>query len=77
MHYTIASISDMAGKCTIDLDKSGNQYNISIRTEYGASFKMKYDTRQQAHAVFMRLTEAIITGCYSYEQRCQIMKGVL
>ena len=74
MHYTIASLRDMQLQMGIELSKSGNKYQVSIHDNESGSFVHKdYKNHTDACAVFENLTKAVITGCYSYEQRKAMM----
>lgn len=74
MNYTIASIEDVRGTITVEFEKSGNKYLVGIyETETKEFTHKKYDEMETAYSVFEKLSKAIITGCYSYEDR----KGML
>lgn len=70
MSYTIAVIEDVQGTIKVDFGKSSNQYIVSIwETELRESTCKCYKTQEEAYSIFEKLSKAIITGCFSYEQR--------
>lgn len=75
MYYTIASLSDVHNNQEFDFNKNGNRYTIGIRGEDGTYKTKTFDNMRIAHEVFQKLTYAVLTGCYSFEQRVQILNG--
>lgn len=76
MNYTIASLEDIQLGQTIDFDKDGNCYIIIIRNNETKETRTKrFENIGIAYEVFQRLTMAVLNGCYSFEQRAQILNG--
>lgn len=76
MHYTIALLEDLAQETSFQFNAAGNKYLIyMIKESENATISVKYDTHAEAFKVFMKLTEAVLTGCYSFDQRISIMSG--
>ena len=70
MIYTIATMSDTHGDMSIDFDKSGNMYLICLRnTETNELTYKEFADHADAVELFNKLSMAILTGCYSYEDR--------
>ena len=74
MSYTIASLEDIQAEVTYDFVTSGNKYIITIYNKLSKeSQHKKYDTLDDAIKVFQKLTEVILTGCYSDEDRIKML----
>jgi hypothetical protein len=70
MNYTIASMSDTRGDMSIDFDRNGNMYMICLRnTETNELTYKEFTNHADAVELFSKLSMAILTGCYSYEDR--------
>ncbi|MGI6225696.1 MAG: hypothetical protein ACOYJ1_05500 [Peptococcales bacterium] len=76
MYYTVAHLDDVQGDISIHFDKVGNQFMVGIYNNDNKEHTCnKFSDMESALAVFQRLTEAIITGCHSYESRKSILLG--
>lgn len=74
MMYSIAIIQDVHFKMFAELGKKGNKYTVSIGLENASDFKLKeFDDIESAYTVFEKISKAIVTGCYSYEQRKEFL----
>jgi len=74
MNYTIAIIEDVQGVIRVNLDKSGNKYLVGVyNTETKEYLHNTFSNINEANDIFQKLSLAIITGAYSYEQRKQIL----
>lgn len=70
MYYTIASLEDMAGNQTIDFDKDGNKYTVSIYNKGTKENCSKtYKNFVDAEYVYMKFVRAVLEGLYSFEER--------
>lgn len=70
MNYTIATLKDVQGDIKVNFVVNGNQYYIGLYNEETDEYTTKtFDTIEEAQAVFNKFVSAILTGCYSYEQR--------
>lgn len=70
MHYTVAVLEDLEGRIKVNFDKCGNQYLVGVYNKENEEYTFKkYDDILEAQEMFCRLAGAIVTGCYSYEQR--------
>ena len=76
MNYTIATMTDIHNDINIDFDKSGNMYMICLRnTESNELTYKKFANHADAVELFNKLSTAILTGCYSYEDRKAMFKA--
>lgn len=74
MNYTIAVLEDVYNDMTIDFCKDGENYTICIHAKPESySHTMIYPNKHDANIVFLRLTVAIIDGCYSLEERIAML----
>jgi len=74
MHYTIATMKDVHGKIEVDFNINGNQYQVGIYEADTKNYKHRtYRTQAEAYAIFERLANAIITGCYSLDERLAML----
>lgn len=70
MNYTIATLNEVHGDINVDFVKSGNMYLICLRnTEINELTYKKFANHADAVGLFNKLSMAILTGCYSYEDR--------
>lgn len=70
MDYTVMSTRNFDGQEFVDFDKTGNKYRIYYRNkEKQEGTHKKFDTLEDALAVYWKFVEAFATGCYSYETR--------
>jgi hypothetical protein len=75
MHYTIAIIEDVQGEIKVNFDSKGNKYQVGIyNTETKEYTHNTFEKQEQAYAIFEKLSKAIVTGCYSYEDRKAMLK---
>ena len=73
MYYTIAVLEDLAQETRILFNACGNKYQVQmILNEFHVETKT-YDTHAEAVAVFMKLADAVVTGCYSHTQRVAML----
>lgn len=74
MYYTIAVLEDVHNGQKFEFNKNGNEYTISLYDEESGVYVTKdYKTNEGAIKVYQRLMEAVLTGCYSFEQRKQFL----
>lgn len=70
MSYTIAILEDVHNDQVFEFNKDGNGYTISLHNEATREYCSKrYKTIEEAREVYMMLVNAVMTGCYSFEQR--------
>lgn len=70
MSYTIAVMEDVHGGQKLSFEKSGNEYVVHIYDEESDTYVSRYyPTIDAAYIAFEKISKAIITGCYSFEQR--------
>lgn len=78
MNYTIANLEDVQGIIEVHLIKSGDKYLVWLHnTETQEDAHETFAELMDAYTIFERLARVIVTGCYSYEDRKQILKGDL
>lgn len=81
MDYTITSMKDYAENIDIGLNKSGNEYYISIIKKHDLNsieneyYSQHYDTIDEATKVYCKFAEWIAKGMYSFEDRIKFLKG--
>lgn len=74
MYYTIAVLEDVHNGQKFEFNKNGNEYTISLYDEESGVYVTKdYKTNEGAIKAYQRLMEAVLTGCYSFEQRKQFL----
>ena len=74
MNYTIAVMEDIHNGQKLDFSKDGNQYVIGLYSEETDTWVSKfYSSLEEAYEHFEKISKAIITGCYSFEQRKQFL----
>lgn len=70
MYYTIASLEDMAGNQTVDFNKDGNKYTVSMYNKgTKESCSKTYKNFADAEYVYMKFVRAVLEGLYSFEER--------
>lgn len=70
MHYTIAMLEDVQGNVKVNFAATGNKYLVGLYNTVTREYTHKvFAKHADACKVFQWFTEAIITGCYSYEDR--------
>lgn len=75
MYYTIASTEDLNNKVTVDFSQRGNKYSVELYNRETKDFTHKEFAKiEDALNLYQRLVEAIVTGCYSYEDRKSWLK---
>lgn len=75
MHYTIAIMEDVQNDITINFDKVGDGYLVGLRNEDNSEYTKKiFKVFIEAKSKYFELVDAIIEGCYSYEQRKEMLK---
>lgn len=75
MNYTIATTRDITTGQEVDFDKSGNKYVVNlVNKETGEKASKQFDTNEQGAAAYMKIVEAFLTGCYSWEDRAGFLK---
>lgn len=75
MSYTIAMTTDVTSDQEVSFNKSGNKYVIYlVDKESGEMVSKQFDTNEQAAAVYMKIVEAFLTGCYSWKDRVGFLK---
>ena len=75
MNYTIATLEDVQGIILVDFSRDGSNYVVTMLNTYTHECTSKrFDNIDNAYSVFEKLSKAIITGCYSYEQRKEFLK---
>lgn len=72
MSYTIAVLEEIHTGFTVDFSKMGNKYLIYIKQDDATSHNT-YDSIEDAALVFGKLSQAVITGCYSFEDRIAML----
>lgn len=74
MYYTIASLEDYAGNQVLSFDKMGQFYNISLyNKDSKESTKLTIRDITKASKIYLELTDCILKGYYSFEQRRNIL----
>lgn len=74
MHYTVAVIEDVQCGQRVNFDHVGNKYLVGLYEEETKTYVHKtYASMEEAYSVFEKLSKAIITSCYSFEQRKQFL----
>lgn len=74
MNYTIAIMEDVQGVIRINLDKPGNEYLVGLYNKETKEYSHNtFSNINEANDIFQKLSSAIITGAYSYEQRKQML----
>lgn len=75
MHYTIAMMKDVQIDMVISFDKVGNKYLVGLRNSENNEYTKKlFDNFREAKETYMKLADAILEGCYSYNQRKSFLK---
>lgn len=70
MHYTIAVMEDVHFGQRVNFDSVGNKYLVGLYEEETKTYVHKtYDSQEEAYEHFEKISKAIITSCYSFEQR--------
>lgn len=70
MYYTIASLEDVAGNQTIDFNKNGNEYTVSMYNKgTKESCSKTYKNFVDAEYVYMKFVRVVLEGIYSFEER--------
>lgn len=70
MNYTIAVMEDVHNGQKLFFDKSGNMYDVCLYSEEIDTYvSRQYSTMEEAYRSFEKISKAIITGCFSFEQR--------
>lgn len=75
MHYTIMILDSVLDNAKITLNKSGNQYLITLyNEELNESTSKVFDELMDAIYVFERFARAIGTGSFDYKTRKSWLK---
>lgn len=75
MHYTIAILEDIQGEIKVNFDKAGNAYLVGLyNTETKESTHKAFTDQHDALRIFQWFAGAICSGCYSYEERRDMLK---
>lgn len=70
MSYTIASMEDVHNDLVLDFGKNGNKYTVSIYNKQTKELTHKeYTQQEEAINIFDKVSRAILTGCYSEQDR--------
>lgn len=80
MNYTIAGITDIHSEIGLQVfyEKNGHKYNLvmSWNGENERQVKVvEVETQEIAVARYLKITQAILTGCYSFNDRLAILEG--
>jgi hypothetical protein len=80
MNYTIAGITDIHSEIGLQVfyEKNGNKYDLvmSWNGENERQVKVvEVETQEIAVARYLKITQAILTGCYSFNDRLEILEG--
>lgn len=74
MNYTIAKFDEVQGRLTVDISKSGNEYEVSIwDKEEKASTIKTFSDLQDAYKVFEKLVSWCVFGYYTDKQRKEFL----
>ena len=70
MNYTIGVMTDVMGDVMVSFEKSGNSYLVGFFNIKTKEYTNKtFNSLEEAQEVFNKFVNAILSGCYSYEQR--------
>lgn len=70
MHYTIMILDSVIDGQKVKLNKSGNQYTVTLYNEYATESTTKtFDELIDAIYLFERFARAFGTGSYDYKTR--------
>jgi hypothetical protein len=74
MHYTIASLEEVHGNLTLNLDSSGNKYVVGLYNKDTKEYThTEFETIGNAYAVFETLARCICMSLYSYEEKKEML----
>jgi hypothetical protein len=80
MNYTIAGTTDIHSEIGLQVfyEKNGNKYDLvmSWNGENERQVKVvEVETQEIAVARYLKITQAILTGCYTFNDRLEILEG--
>ena len=78
MIYTIAILEDLVEDIEIEFNKDGKGYTVIIikkgdGIEIRKSYRRYFDNLKEAKEVFNKISDAILEGMYSFENRLNIL----
>lgn len=75
MNYTIAMLESLNG-LKLNVDKNGNQYTVGLFDSETKNYTHKsFVSLDEAFKVFQKVSEYIIKGLGSYNDKCNLLLG--